>query len=102
MAGTKEKFDYQEQGSHEDELNATTFSVYAPNAASVAVAGNFNGWKQVALTRNEYGYWSVKLKLNKGAYQYKFVFDERYWELDKANHERISDGYGGHNSIKRV
>ena len=101
MAKTK-KIVYQNQQKFDDCSVEVNFSVYAPNAASVAVAGNFNGWKQLDLARNEYGYWSVKTKLNKGAYQYKFVFDNRFWEPDKANYERIADGYGGHNSIKRV
>ncbi|MCL2283416.1 MAG: hypothetical protein FWC26_08890 [Fibromonadales bacterium] len=78
------------------------FKVYAPDSASVAVAGDFNNWKPAALKKDKTGNWSGKIKLGAGAHQYKIVFNGQYWETDKANPERVSDGHGGENSIKRV
>ncbi|MCL2101091.1 MAG: hypothetical protein FWH22_05195 [Fibromonadales bacterium] len=78
------------------------FKVFAPNSDSVAVAGDFNGWKPFSLKKDKTGNWSGKAKLSAGVYQYKLVFNGQYWETDKSNPERVSDGHGGENSIKRV
>jgi len=78
------------------------FKAFAPDSGSVAVAGDFNGWKPVALKKGKNGNWSGKVKLAPGIHQYKFVFDGQYWEIDKANNERFSDGHGGENSVVRI
>jgi 1,4-alpha-glucan branching enzyme len=78
------------------------FKAFSPASGSVAVAGDFNGWKPVSMKKSKDGTWSVKIKMPKGTHQYKLVFDGQYWETDKANPERISDERGGENSIKRV
>jgi 1,4-alpha-glucan branching enzyme len=78
------------------------FKVFSPHSGSVAVAGDFNGWTPTKLKKDKDGNWSAKIKLGSGSHQYKFVFDGQYWETDKANPERISDGRGGENSIARV
>jgi len=78
------------------------FKAYSPASGSVAVAGDFNGWKPVALKKGKNGSWSGKVKLTSGIHQYKLVFDGQYWEIDHANNERISDGHGGENSVVRI
>ena len=78
------------------------FKVFAPSSDSVAVAGDFNSWKPFALKKDKSGNWSGKLKLSGGTYQYKFVFNGQYWETDNSNPERVQDGRGGENSVKRV
>jgi 1,4-alpha-glucan branching enzyme len=78
------------------------FKAYSPASGSVAVAGDFNCWKPVALKKGKNGSWSGKIKLASGIHQYKLVFDGQYWEIDNANPERISDGHGGENSVVRV
>ncbi len=78
------------------------FKVFAPNSDSVAVAGDFNSWKPLALKKDKTGNWSGKIKLGEGTYQYKLVFNGQYWETDKSNPERAPDGHGGENSIFRA
>jgi len=78
------------------------FKVFSPASDSVAIAGDFNGWKPFALKKSKSGSWSGKVKLSSGEYQYKIVFDGKYWEIDNANPERVSDGQGGENSRLRV
>jgi len=78
------------------------FKAYSPASGSVAVAGDFNGWKPVPLKKGKNGNWSGKIKLPLGIHQYKLVFDGQYWQIDNANQERISDGHGGENSVIRV
>ncbi|MCL1957389.1 MAG: isoamylase early set domain-containing protein [Fibromonadales bacterium] len=78
------------------------FKAYSPASGSVAVAGDFNGWKPVPLKKGKNGNWSGKIKLVSGIHQYKLVFDGQFWQTDNANQERISDGHGGENSVIRV
>lgn len=61
------------------------FQLYAPDAKSVVVAGDFNGWRtDDFLTKDETGIWSKKFKVKPGVYQYKFIVDGK-WMLDPAN-----------------
>ena len=42
--------------------NGVTFRVWAPNASTVAVRGDFNGWGTTAMTsEGSTGYWSVDI-----------------------------------------
>jgi 1,4-alpha-glucan branching enzyme len=78
------------------------FSIYSPASDSVAIAGDFNNWKPLALKKGKSGNWTGKVKLNPGEYQYKIVYDGKYWEIDQANPERVCDGQGSQNSKLRV
>jgi len=78
------------------------FKVLSPASNSVAVAGDFNGWKPFALKKGKNGVWSGNVKLKSGEYQYKIIFDGKYWEIDKANPVRVSDGQGGENSKLKI
>jgi len=72
----------------------------APEARSVSVAGDFNGWRPEAtpLRRGEGGGWSVRIPLAPGRrYQYQFVVDGR-WLADPAA-PATDDGFGGRNAV---
>jgi len=90
------------QAAPKGKTSEVEFKVFAPASDSVAVAGDFNSWKPFALKKDKSGNWNGKIKLNGGIYQYKLVFNGQYWETDNSNPERVSDGHGGENSIKRV
>ena len=45
---------------------------------------------------------SLKCLWHSGVYHYKFVLNDAEWILDPANTQRISDGWGGENSILKV
>lgn len=55
--------------------DGVSFRVWAPNAASVAVAGDFNGWSRNAdpLTHESGGYWSCFAGFARVGHRYKFV-----------------------------
>jgi len=68
---------------------------------SCSVVGNFNGWDPLAdpmHAQEDGGFW-LKVGLIPGTYEYKFVVNQGQWIPDPLAHERISDGYWGHNSI---
>lgn len=83
--------------------NGHLFFVYHDDTAnSVALAGDFNGWNENAnaLKQDSSGLWLAELKTPPaGHYQYKFFVDGKRWTEDPSNGMKVSDGYGGLNSL---
>ena len=76
----------------------TEFVLQAPNAARVAVAGDFTGWQPVhVMTRTEAGLWTVVIPLAPGVHDYSFVVDGERWVPDPTA-PAVNDGFGGVNS----
>jgi len=77
----------------------------APQAMSVAVVGDFNGWdpQRTRMARAEQpGVWRARLRLAPGTYQYSFVIDGSTWTLDPRAGTALADGFGGANSVMVV
>jgi 1,4-alpha-glucan branching enzyme len=76
---------------------------HAPQAHSVAVAGDFNKWRTNADEMHQSdGNWSIDLKLKPGVYAYSFVIDGRSWVPDPGAETYQDDGYGSRNAVLRV
>ncbi|MBK8166880.1 MAG: hypothetical protein IPK64_13135 [bacterium] len=81
---------------------AVTFTHVAAGAASVSLAGEFNGWSDSANPMvNKDGTWTLVMDLAPGTYQYKFVVDGS-WLQDPLNAAAQDDGFGGKNSVVKV
>jgi hypothetical protein len=81
---------------------AVEFFFLAPQAASVAVVGDFNGWdpRQTRMVRSDQaGGWVVRLKIPPGVHQYSFVIDGSTWIPDPGAKTTLADGFGGRNSV---
>jgi anti-sigma factor RsiW len=77
----------------------------APQAASVAIAGDFNGWDpaRTRMVRSGHaGVWRARLTLPPGVYQYSFVIDGSTWVRDPQAKTATDDGFGGENSVMVV
>ena len=63
------------------------FTVKAPGAKSVTIAGSFNGWNMTAnpMAKSKNGLWYIDLELESGAYEYKFIKDGNWDALNKEN-----------------
>ena len=60
-----------------------TFRVWAPNAESAAVAGEFNDWQASPMARDPAGgTWSVDLPGARAGQRYKYVFNGCIWKRD--------------------
>lgn len=73
--------------------NQVTFNYFAPEADSVNLAGQMNGWSMTAdaLTYDEEtGFWSITMELADGSYEYKFVINGGTWETDPRNDAQSS------------
>ena len=78
------------------------FSVEAPRARCVQLAGDFNGWDVAGSEMEHSGpvWWKV-LPLSPGRYHYRYVVDGR-WQSDPANPEAEVSPYGDFNSVVTV
>lgn len=79
------------------------FILVAPQAARVAVVGDFNGWNASATPmRRTGGTWSVVIPLEPGRHVYAFVVNGTQWMADPAAPLAPDDGYGVSNSVVLV
>jgi 1,4-alpha-glucan branching enzyme len=54
-------------------ITGVTFCVWAPNATGVALRGDFNGWGETAMTKdNATGYWAASLAGARPGQEYKY------------------------------
>lgn len=75
------------------------FSVEAPNAAQVQVAGDFNDWRPASGEMEPAGrMWKRTLKLAPGRYRYRYVIDGQ-WCRDARNPLVEPSPFGGDDSL---
>ena len=82
--------------------NSLQFSLYAPQAHSVALIGDFNGWgsaAEVKLEPSANGIWSVTVPLAAGRYQYAFLLDGQRWVTDPRAERHVNDDFGRQNAV---
>lgn len=61
--------------SARNSLRPINFFCEAPNAHSVAIAGDFNHWSSAPMRRRVDGWWHCQISLCHGHHQYRFVID---------------------------
>jgi Glycogen recognition site of AMP-activated protein kinase len=86
-----------------EDLAPGRLRLYAPDATSVQIAGDFNGWSTTGdrLAAVGDGWWEIDLDLGPGLYQYKFVVDGS-WLIPEDTRRRISDGFGSENAVLEI
>ncbi len=84
-------------------IQSTEFSLMAPDAQEIFLAGDFNDWEtsMYAMRKFKNGKCTKKLKLKPGRYEYQFVVDG-YWCVDPANPNRKANSFGSENSVIEV
>lgn len=80
-----------------------TFSITAPTAMSVLLAGDFTHWQQAAIPMEKQagGIWKTVVKLGPGTHHYRFIVDGQ-WRDDPACTLHVANPYGGENSVRQV
>ena len=63
-------------------------------ARQVEIAGDWNGWERVRLSKDATGRWVVPVGLAPGAYRFNLRVDSERWIVPEGVPE-IDDGYGG-------
>ena len=71
-----------------------TFRTWAPNAATVNVAGEFNGWNMTSLplVNEGGGVWSRDVVGAAPGQQYKYVINGSLWRRDPYSRQLVADG----------
>lgn len=79
------------------------FTLEAPNAQSVLLAGCFTNWSDDArpLKRQKTGAWKTNVSLAPGTYRYRFLVDGQ-WTDDPACTMRESNPFGAENCLITV
>lgn len=81
------------------------FSLYAPGAERVSLAGDFNGWRSDEILLSDAtgrGHFSAALPLRPGRYAYMFVLDGTKWVTDPGADGYRDDGFGNRNAVVNV
>ena len=81
-------------------LTSTEFTLMAPDASEVFIAGDFNDWNpsQFSMRKFKNGTCKKKLKLKPGRYEYQFIVDGNWW-ADPENPSRNPTPFGSENSV---
>ncbi len=81
---------------------AVVFRFFRPEARQVYLAGDFNGWQKTCmpLAKGEDGWWSYRIGLAPGIYQFRYIADGQ-WYTDYAAFG-LEHGPFGWNSVLKV
>jgi 1,4-alpha-glucan branching enzyme len=79
------------------------FTITAPDAHIVNLAGEFNKWSPTAapMHKRPNGTWAATVQLPAGRYAYKFIVDGK-WIADPENPTQEDDTFGGKNSVVSI
>lgn len=79
------------------------FTLHAPQAKKVSLAGSFNNWdtKTLSAKKATKGNWTVNVSLKPGRYEYKFLVDGS-WVNDPRCNACVPNPYGGHNCTVEI
>ncbi len=80
------------------------FALDAPGAASVAVAGDFDGWtgSHTLEDLDGDGIWTARVPVQPGVHAYMFLVDGSTWMTDPRAQRYAEDGFGNRNAILAV
>jgi 1,4-alpha-glucan branching enzyme len=81
----------------------TVFSVSAPDAHEVFLAGDFNDWdgRKHPMKKEKNGVWKKVTQLLPGKYEYKFLIDGQ-WHNDPASAWTCQNAFGTTNNVIEV
>jgi 1,4-alpha-glucan branching enzyme len=79
------------------------FSLLAPHAEKVSLAGDFNDWDPMThpMKKDRKGVWKISLHLGPGTYQYNFFVDGG-WQNDPSCMDCVENPFGTLNCLMKV
>lgn len=95
-----------QQAVAQQEVLRVEFRLHAPDAATVAVVGDWNSWDPATHPLSDQdgdGIWETTITLRRGMeYQYQFLIDDETWVPDPASPLTVDDGFGGTDSVLNI
>lgn len=91
-----------QQVAHSQDQVWVRFVYIDENAQSIEVAGDFNGWKPIALDKKEVNgeqVWTGLVSMDRGEHRYMFVKDGEKWVTDPMAPMQREDGFGNKNAV---
>ena len=84
-------------------LRQQTFSIKAPAALGVQLAGDFTQWQEqpINMQKGADGMWRVTVELEPGKHQYRFLVDGQ-WRDDPDCALAVPNPHGSQNSVREV
>ncbi len=83
-------------------LEAAVFVLHAPEATRVELVGDFTAWRRERIPMkgpDADGYWSARVRLPAGRYEYQFLVEGERWVTDPLAVSRRPDGFGYQNAV---
>jgi 1,4-alpha-glucan branching enzyme len=79
------------------------FTLYAPEAKEIFLAGDFNQWntQSLSMKRDKKGVWKLKTPLPPGRYEYKFYVDGNWFEGSTGT-EKVFNPFGTQNFVLKI
>jgi hypothetical protein len=87
-----------------DTVHLVRFAISAPEARTVALVGDFNGWAKSGTELSASavaGVWTITLPLPPGRHQYAFLVDGERWVIDPTA-IIVNDDFGTETSVVTV
>ena len=80
------------------------FLLRAPEASSVAIAGDFTDWApNLGMDDSDGdGVWTVRIPMEPGVHEYMFLIDGARWVTDPNAERYEQDGYGNSNAVLAI
>ena len=82
-----------------------SFRLYAPQAHSISLIGDFNGWgsaRKLSMRPQGNGVWTMEVPLPPGRYQYAFLVDGKNMATDPRAEQHVNDDFGRKNAVITV
>jgi len=81
-------------------LKRINFTLFAPKAQNVFLAGDFNGWNTYShpLKKDFQGTWKTSINLIPGRYEYRFLVDGQ-WQNDPNCTNFTPNSFGSENCL---
>jgi 1,4-alpha-glucan branching enzyme len=89
--------------SKKEKARKVDFSLSAPHAGGVSIAGDFNDWNRTShpMKKDKKGVWKAFFNLAPGTYQYRFLVDGE-WQSDPCCTDCVENPFGTFNCVKKV
>jgi 1,4-alpha-glucan branching enzyme len=73
--------------------SAIEFKLFAPYNQKATLMGSFSDWKEIPMSKEDDGFFKVKVDLEDGVYQYKFRVQSKSWFFEENQWVDVTDPY---------